>query len=372
MRKQARDFRKEEVNYVMKRWKGSESCSLVGVGSVGKSNLIHHLIDEDTQTNYLGSQQTTLLKPIMIDPNMLGPLPANKETSEQFRCWAGYELMMHRLYLALYPLDILGDDADDFFETYQLLQDGTNPLYAYMGLRYFELALEFLLRKGIQVIFLFDEFEEMLKQMPVKFFLTLRGMRDNHKSNLSYLTFTREPIPVLVDRMNIPELAIEPFTELFTDNLYFVGPYNDKDARDMLNRLIKRNQRTNYPAHMADFVLYASGRFAGILRATFRMADTLGMIQPRDIYRDEIIDKLAARPAVRIECQTIWKSLTPIEQEVLKAVARLRHYEVNDETEQAIALLVRKNLVQVDNERQTLHIEPPVFRSYVASNPDVV
>ena len=307
----------------------------------------------------------------MIDPNMLGPLPAEGDT-EQVRCWAGYELLMHRLYLSLYPLEnVLGSDAEHFFDAYQMLQDGTNPLYAYMGLRYFELGLEFLLRKGIQIVFMFDEFEEMLKQMPVKFFLTLRGMRDNHKSALSYLTFTRAPLPVLVERMGIPELAIEPFTELFTDNVYFVGPYNPKDARDMVDRLIKRNQRTDYPSHMIDFILYASGRFAGILRATFRMADTLGTIYPRDIYQDEIIEKLASRPAVRMECQTIWKSLTPIEQEVLKAVARLRHYEVNEETEQAIALLVRKNLVHVDKERQTLHIEPPVFRAYVASNPDI-
>ena len=129
MRKQARDFRKEEVNYVMKRWKGSESCSLVGVGSVGKSNLIHHLIDEDTQTNYLGSQQTTLLKPIMIDPNMLGPLPADKETTEQFRCWAGYELMMHRLYLALYPLDILGDDGLGLFDFKHVPKETEMPDY---------------------------------------------------------------------------------------------------------------------------------------------------------------------------------------------------------------------------------------------------
>ena len=50
MRKQAADFRKEEVSYVMKRWQGAESCSLVGVGSVGKSNLIHHLTAEETQT----------------------------------------------------------------------------------------------------------------------------------------------------------------------------------------------------------------------------------------------------------------------------------------------------------------------------------
>ena len=47
MRKQPLEFRKEEVSYVMKRWQAAESCALIGVGSVGKTNLLQHLIDPD-------------------------------------------------------------------------------------------------------------------------------------------------------------------------------------------------------------------------------------------------------------------------------------------------------------------------------------
>ena len=41
-------------------------------------------------------------------------------------------------------------------------------------------------------------------------------------------------------------LDIEPFVELFTDNVYYVGPYNEKDARKMFDELISRRQK-NYP-----------------------------------------------------------------------------------------------------------------------------
>ena len=71
---------------------------------------------------------------------------------------------MHRMFLALHPFEMLGDDAQNFYKTYRELQDGTNPLYAYMGLRYFELGLEYFFRRGIQIVFLFDEFEELLPQ----------------------------------------------------------------------------------------------------------------------------------------------------------------------------------------------------------------
>src|SRR5689334_19726366 len=144
-RSQSMEFRQQEVGYVMERWRAGDSCSLVGVGSVGKSNLLQHLSDETVQSFYMkdvaGGKS---FKAIIIDPSLLGPLPSNgSNDSDAIRCWAGYELMMHRLFLAFYPFNNLtADDARIFYDTYQALQDGTNPLYAYMGLRYFELGLE--------------------------------------------------------------------------------------------------------------------------------------------------------------------------------------------------------------------------------------
>ena len=175
-------------------------------------------------------------KAIIIDPSMLGPLPSSASIdSDAIRCWAGYELMMHRLFLAFYPFNNLtAEDARIFYDTYQALQDGTNPLYAYMGLRYFELGLEIFMKQGTQVVFMFDEFEEMLKQLPIKFFLTLRGLRDANKRSVSYLTFTRSPLPQLVKKFDIDALEIEPFTELLNDNIVYVGPYNETDARNMV------------------------------------------------------------------------------------------------------------------------------------------
>jgi len=368
MRKQPLEFRKEEVSYVMKRWQAAESCALIGVGSVGKTNLLQHLIDPEVQKHYMGPKAQQF-KAIMIDPNLLGPLPTPEKGNEPFRCWAGYELMMHRLYLSFYPPDILGEDAMNFYETYQMLQDGSNPLYAYMGLRYFELGLEFFLRRGIHIVLMFDEFEEMMRQMPVKFFQTLRGLRDTHKSLLSYLVFARAPLSVLVEQHHVPEMEFEPFGELFTDNLYYVGPYNDEDSRVMVDRLMSRNQKSSYPSHVSNFLLHASGRYAGLMRAGFRMLDSLGPIAPEDVHGERLLEKLASRTPVRAESETIWKSLTRLEQQVLKIIAGQEQQSANHETEQAMSMLVQKRLVSVDKVHQTLRIDPPLFRVFVNSNP---
>lgn len=362
MRKQDINFRREQVSIVMQRWRAAESCSLIGVGSVGKSNLLHHLADPDVHHHYMGDEAEQF-KAIIIDPNLL--IPIADDAPEQFRCWAAYELMMHRLYLSFYPLNVLGEERHQFVDTYEILQDGSNPLYAYMGLRYFELGLEFFMRRGIKIVFMFDEFEEIMRKMPAKFFQTLRGLRDNYKSQLAYLTFSREPIPIMVKNFNQPELEIEPFTELFTDNLYYVGPYNQADATKMVERLNNRNQQQSaYSNYAIDFLLFATGRFAGILRAGFRELKYLGNITPSDINNADMIRRLAARRPIYTECETIWKSLTDVEQQVLVSIVR-QESQVSHEIEQIVPMLVQKHLLSADRENQRLIIEPPVFWSFV-------
>jgi hypothetical protein len=67
---------------------------------------------------------------------------------------------------------------------------------------------------------------------------------------------------------------------------------------------------------------------------------------------------------------TIWTSLSPSEQVVLKAVARLAPYNVTAETELAVTMLVQKKLLRLNKTQQKLEIEPPVFRAFIAENPD--
>lgn len=373
-RSQPMEFRQQEVGYVMERWRAADSCSLVGVGSVGKSNLLQHLADPNVQSFYMKDvAQGKAFKAIIIDPSMIGPLPtASASESEPIRCWAGYELLMHRLFLAFYPFDNLPkEDAQVFYETYQQLQNGNNPLYAYMGLRYFELGLEIFMKQGIQIVFMFDEFEEMLKQMPVKFFLTLRGLRDSNKKQLSYLTFTRSPLLDLIDQYTIDRLAIEPFTELFTDSVLYVGPYNEVDAQRMIQDLVKRNGR-NYDTAVLGFLQWATGGYAGLMRSGFRAIDSLGSLDKNTIHTDgeKLATELAIKRSVRTECRTIWLSLTHAERAMLRELLtpRPRLDPNNFEVQQTFAILQQKRLVTVAGTK--IMIDPPVFRAFLANDPE--
>jgi hypothetical protein len=238
-----------------------------------------------------------------------------------------------------------------------------------MGLRYFELGLDFFMRRGIRIVFMFDEFEDMLKHLPVKFFQTLRGLRDTNKRQLSYLTFTRASLPVLIEQYGLSLMELEPFIELFTDNICYVGPYNEADARQMIENLIGRNQR-QLSDQSINFLLWSTGSYAGLIRAGFRLLDMVEPIDSNSMMNDEVLRKMILRRPMRTECKTIWTSLTPAEQHVLKAVSGLIEYTSNAETEQAVAMLVQKHLLRVEKATQMLHIEPPVFRVYITASPD--
>jgi hypothetical protein len=310
------------------------------------------------------------MKVVLIDPNLMAALPDTGPNLDQIKCWAAYELMMHRLYLDFYPFDMLSEEeAENFYNIYLAFQNGGNPLYAYMGLRYLELGLEIFLRHGIRIVFMFDEFEEMLKNLPSKFFQNLRGLRDANKRQLSYMTFTRSPLPVLIEEHQLPMLEIEPFFELFTDHILYVGPYNEQDGLEMVQTLMSRNQK-NYPDATVRFMLWATGRYAGLIRSAFRVIDQIGAIDSGSALNDETARRLASKRPVKEECRTIWTSLTPAEHHALKAAARLVPFTATEEAEQAVNSLVQKKLIVVDRASNSLQIEPPVFRAYVNANPD--
>ncbi len=359
------DFRREECAYIFDRVKTSRSCSLVGIGSIGKTNLIAHLMNPVVSAHYLVDDQLAQhTRLVTIDANMLAVLH-DHQNDAAWRAWSGLELMMHRLFLSFYPFSGFTEgDAQAFYAAYQSLQDGRNPLFAPMALRYFELGLSIILRNGYRVVFIFDEFETLLKGMPVQFFLALRGLRDSYKSSLSFITFSRAPLPALVSRFAIDPVAIEPFVELFNDYVRFVGPYNPADAQEMLFSIAQRGSRPLSDS-LSRQVMDASGRYAGLMRALWAVLDSMPHYTPEHL--DALIDLAVRRKTVRLECQTIWDSLSQAEQHYLRALVKQTQYTPDADSEEAVGFLLQKRLVHLDKSRNALTVEPPIFRQYVAT-----
>lgn len=359
------DYRLEEVNYLMRRWRTGASVSIVGVGSSGKTNLLQHVLEPVTRQHFLKHEATVII-PIVIDANLLGPVPTQTPfDAHSLRCWSLYELMLHQLYLGLYPFSSLsGEAVEQILRAYRALHDGRDPNLAYMALRYFELAIDTVVRSGIRVVFIFDEFEETLRRTPGEAFRALRALRDEHKRSISYTALSRAPLPVLITQFNLSAAEIEPFIELFSDDVLFLGAFSDRDAQRFLSEWNTRYGDPLSP-ELLNAIYRITGGHAGLMRAAFHYLRDLnsqaGSVTTLDV------DQILTSPALLWESETIWKGLSPMEQDVLKAVIQRVNYNITEETETAVSLLIRRRLLVVDRQTNTLNIQPPIFAHFLRS-----
>jgi hypothetical protein len=139
----------------------------------------------------------------------------------------------------------------------------------------------------------------------------------------------------------------------------------------MVDSLMSRNNK-NYPEATIRFLTWATGSYAGLLRSGFRLLDSFNITDVRDSQDEEYLRQLASRRSIRDECAMLWASLTPIEQHTLKMISHIVPYQPTAESEQAVVMLVQKRLLRVERPQNVLYIEPPVFRMFISSNPELL
>jgi hypothetical protein len=137
----------------------------------------------------------------------------------------------------------------------------------------------------------------------------------------------------------------------------------------MVNDLATRTGKV-LSQETASTIIAVTGGYAGLLRSAFTLLDPGVLITPTEEHLQSAATYLTQRLPIRTECRTIWMSLTPSEQFILRAVARITSYDINVDTEIAINQLIQKRLLRLDKATNQLHINPPVFRAYILSNKD--
>lgn len=353
-------FREALTKYTLVTLSSGYSVSLVGVGSVGKSNFLRHLLKPEVQSAFLGPEAENLHL-IYIDPNnMLESLPPINGTSQP-TSWVGYEIMTQRMYRHFFTRQATTPPQIEqaLAQAYQQLHNGANPLTGHVALRHFEYAVDLIVRSGSRIVFVFDEFEEMMKELPTKFFRTLRGLRDDYKYQLAYLTCTRKTMPDLITEHSYDYDALEPYIELFSDTTRFITAYGMKDALDVLNQMGER-QMVKLSDKASDLLVRISGGHAGLMRAAFSVHFDLA----ETANEEENADRLARYRATQAESHTIWLSLNTAEQETLMNLLTGRG-QVDPRSIEVNTLAEKQLLKKLDN---GFAITPPLFRSYLKSH----
>lgn len=328
-------FRAEVVKPIMHCVAAGDSCSIVGIGSVGKSNLLRFLQREGVRRAYLDNEWNACLF-VHVDVNKM----------LKRSLWGLSELMLHQLMI---ELTNQGADEAALETVDDLHRKATEPKTRYLALRYLDRAVGIACnRLGLRLVFLFDEFDDLCRTMSPHGFAALRALRDDYKYQLMYVVATRLELNRLPDEI----AEIEAFEELVSPNTIYLGPYSEADARFMLHRLEARhNIRLN--DEIANRLLAATGGHPGLLRAAYQAAIK---------YPSDLSGALALSPQVQDECRRIWLSLVPDEQRVIASLAS--DTPVGEHQADVLELLRHKRMIGGPWTDQDL-VFSPLFAEYI-------
>ncbi len=298
---QQRDFRKAEVKRIFGWARAGESASVIGVSGVGKSNLFNHIRDPQTQQMYLGELDTDTII-----------VRANFHYAPDFTDRSIYSLILEqlemldgdkeRLGLADKTLAAIGELHE------KMLDAGGDALKVQ---RYFKLAARQLLaHSSRRLVILCDQFDEVYREAEPRFFANLRGLREAYKYRVSYILFTRDMLPNLMEM----DAEREEFYELAASNVMGLRPYNRSDAISLLQRIAQRNQLP-LPDGLDEALFRLTGGHAGLLRAAYLGVMERGLTL--SLGGEDIVARLLAIPGVHVECEKIWKSLSSRERRTL-------------------------------------------------------
>ena len=145
-------YRQETMAVIVRCLRAGESCAVVGIGSVGKSNLVRFLLRDDVLAHYLDVEAKSYIF-AHVDANKL------LERSE----WGLWELVLHQLGVALRQHE---GDLKVIEEVESLHERAATPSTRYLALRYLDRAVAFVCGQlGLRLVFLVDELDSVCRSL---------------------------------------------------------------------------------------------------------------------------------------------------------------------------------------------------------------
>lgn len=361
-------FREQDLKKVFEAIIDGDSVSIVGIGTIGKTLIVTHFADDTRVQQYLlglcnSGYSSEYLLFLRFDANAL--LDIRNTAQHLPAAWPAYELLLHRLARTLRETQSrlaqrYAQSVALQFETltaqieqyYSIIQDHTG-LGPHMAYRLVEEAISQVYQtyktifNACRIILIFDEFERLLKHMPVSFFLNLRALRDQFRYKLAYITATRQPVEELVDRIKPGKrLAMEPFSELFRNTLYIGPNLNDNDREEMLAQLVRRKKDPNWiwPPGLKERLLYITGGHSGLTRTCFS-SEILEHVQRANSH-EAAIGRLLHEESINRELRNILESFSEEEQQLLESIAAGMPLSPDIPTQIIVRSLERKYAIQ--------------------------
>src|SRR6266581_981450 len=218
-------FRSDLLKRVLADLRAGECCSLVGTSGTGKSIVARFLRRHDVQKAYWNDVPGWV---IVIDSH--GLIFDEQQKAE----YTVTEKMIIRLIEEAKSRAFSSEFLTSANESYSHLL--ANPTFSSAMDILLEMCGHLYEQYTLQLIFVFDQFDDLWQTLEARFFLNLRNLRDQFKYHVVYLVMTRKRL----EYMRKDAQAVESFWELFSAHTYGLGPYNESDAATMVARLAFR------------------------------------------------------------------------------------------------------------------------------------
>jgi hypothetical protein len=382
-------YQKEDCQFTYRSLQAGESCSLIGIGSVGKSNLLQHLTRDEVKLQHLDKAEAPFLLTVYLDPHTLIHL-SGRALEDAGELWAGYELMLSQMQRTLVYKEGSKSGVAGKGDASRVKSSGgkaENPLSSQVGqalsslrngdsvvrqsgIRHLEDAVYSVLADDDRwrVCFLLDEISGF-SPLPAGFFQSLRGLRDQFKGRLTYITTSNTPLDSLLADLHEPaRSAMKDFTDLFRDRVRYISPLDAASAAAVVDRFIARYD-DSYSVHpkgkafLNGEVFTLTGGYVGLMRRSFQPAVQYLI----DGERGAILDVLLANPSVARECDTILSSLSEAERRVF-------YHAIHDGQIQDAAVwdqLFEKHIVKRTADGQA-DFQSPLLGQYALRNPEIL
>lgn len=268
-----------------------ECCSIVGISGVGKSNVVQQLLSPEVRSYH--APQTNDLQVVPIDANLL----------VRWSDWGLFEGLLNAL---LQLRDLVLPEVERVALSAAHAEILRTPANAPLAFRQCAAAVEAVCQQQ-RLVLLFDEFDPLLAALDAQTLRQLRGLRDQHKYRLVFVTLTREP---LSDVCAAEWDDMEPFLELFSLHQIGLGPLMLDDAEAEAERFAGRHGAVLTAGNRA-LAVEQSGGHPALLRALVQLSVAGAALPGRGA------DDLLKAPSVQQECAKIWQQCTGREQETL-------------------------------------------------------
>ena len=263
-------------------------ASLVGMSNVGKSFVLRALARTET-----GAGVSAF---VYVDCNRM------VEFTEQ----GFYELVLRCLRSSL---DSLAAALQQHYD------DVVNPVSAFLAhLRFSQGISAACEQAGRRIVFLLDEFDEVMAGIDDRVLLHLRALRDTYPERLSYVTASGRRLSSL--RRSHGSLE---FAELFAQDTHFLAPLADRAAAALAGQWAAEDGLALTPADLPT-LLAETGGHPGLLSAACRALSALrqeAQAIGRAVSPAQVRERLDGDPACQQECARLWQELEQEERSAL-------------------------------------------------------